>query len=71
MTDPRNEPRQPHESYTPTPDRFREDGGDEEPWTDPVSGVTYPIDPRDVLSPEEYREYKQQRSQRRRTRRTR
>jgi hypothetical protein len=50
-----------------TPSRFREDyDPDPEPWTDPVSGVEYPVRARDVLSPEEYHDYQRERRQRRR-----
>jgi len=65
MTD---DPR-PDEHYGPTPERFREDRDpDPEPYTDPLSGVEYPIRPEDVLDREELHEYRQQR--RRRSRRS-
>jgi hypothetical protein len=66
MTD--DEPRLPPDpdEPPPTPLRFMDDYPDDsEPYTDPQSGVTYPIDPRDVLDPEELREYQRERWRRR------
>ena len=52
------------EVATHIPARLREDRADDEPWTDPVSGVTHPIDPRDVLDQEEYHQYQHERRRR-------
>lgn len=42
------------------PERMRE-GYDPEPYTDPHSGVTYPVSARDVLDPQEHAEYQRER----------
>lgn len=52
------------ENFSPTPERFREDAGDERPYTDPLSGVEYPVRPEDVLDPYELHEYRQARARR-------
>lgn len=65
--DPRDLPPQPGENFGHIPERFREDY-DPEPYTDPVSGVEYPVQARDVLDPQELHEYHQER--RRRSRRS-
>ena len=60
MTDPTPERDSPF-----VPERFREDY-DPEPYLDPEhAGPDYRhVDPRDVLSPEEYNEWKRQRGRR-------
>lgn len=58
MTDPEPKPERDVTAFIP--ERFREDY-DPQPYTDPQSGVTYPIDPRDVLDPQEYAEWRRSR----------
>ena len=59
----RDDPPAPWEKFGSIPARFREDY-DPEPWTDPRSGVEYPVNPRDVLDPQEYEEWRSGRRRR-------